>query len=87
MSAQTYDGFMGDALDTVYGTAGSHPNSSPLLGVKRTWRRPVTMSANDPKQTFRLRLGQRAHTTSAVDGDNLARYACKALSRGPYDYH
>jgi hypothetical protein len=27
MSAQTYDGFMGDALDTVHGTAGSHPNS------------------------------------------------------------
>jgi len=24
----------------------------PLLGVKRTWRGLVTLSANDPKRTF-----------------------------------
>ena len=27
----------------------------PLLGVKRTWRGLVGMSANDPKRTFRQR--------------------------------
>jgi hypothetical protein len=34
MSAQTYDGFMGDALDTVHRTAGSHPNSMSASGGK-----------------------------------------------------
>src|SRR4029453_17719426 len=34
----------------------------PLLGVKRTWRGPVSMSANDPKRTSSSSLASWGET-------------------------
>jgi hypothetical protein len=36
------------------------PSDVRLLGVKRTWRGLVTLSANDPKQTFPNRPEERS---------------------------